>query len=76
MIALEGFLLCMPVAKNWDSLIPGTCANQKMAYLFAGIVNLILDVGIITLPIPVLWRLQMPFGRKLSIAAMFGLGIL
>ena len=74
MIILEAFLLCTPVALNWDNFVPGTCGNQPTAYLAAGIINLLVDIGIIILPMPLLWNLQMPVARKLGISAMFGIG--
>lgn len=76
MVVLEGFLLCTPVEKNWNLLLPGTCADNKVAYLWAAITNLLIDVGIILLPIPVLRKLQMPLSKKLAIGVMFGLGAL
>ena len=47
-----------------------------MAYLAAGIINLIIDVIVIVLPMPSLWKLQMPWPKKIGICAMFGLGTL
>ncbi|MCJ1291405.1 hypothetical protein MMC34_002948 [Xylographa carneopallida] len=44
------------------------------AVLDISIVNVIIDITIIALPMPVLWRLQMATKRKVAIAAIFGLG--
>ena len=38
--------------------------------------NLIIDFGVIIVPIPILWRLQMPFPKKVGIAAMLSIGVL
>ena len=36
--------------------------------------NLLLDVVVVILPIPPLWRLQMPISKKIMLSGMFGLG--
>lgn len=43
--------------------------------LYLGIFNLLLDVCVVVLPMPVLWGLQMAVSKKLMLSAMFGLGI-
>lgn len=73
-VLVETFALCTPVQHNWDKSIPGKCTNQHGAYLGSGITNLIIDVFIVTLPMPMLFRLQMSWPKKLSIAVMFSLG--
>ena len=40
------------------------------------IFNLLLDVVVVVLPIPTLWRLQMPIRKKMMLSGMFGLGTL
>ena len=77
MVILEAFLLCQPLAFNWDKTIPGGfCANQQSAYISAGIINLIIDVTIIVLPMPMLWGLQMAFMRKVALTGIFSIGAL
>lgn len=74
-VLLEAFVLCKPVSYNWDKTIPGgKCANENLAFLLAGITNLLIDAIVVILPIPMLWRLQMPLIRKLGVLGMFGLG--
>ncbi|KAI9148431.1 Satratoxin biosynthesis SC4 cluster protein [Paramyrothecium foliicola] len=76
-VLLETFLLCKPVQYSWDKSIPGgKCEGENLAYLIAGITNLVIDAFIVALPMPLLFRLQMSLSRKLSIAGMFSLGIL
>ncbi|KAI0197912.1 hypothetical protein F4808DRAFT_437520 [Astrocystis sublimbata] len=74
---LESLLLCQPFQFNWDKTIPnGSCADQKLAYTAAGVINLVIDAFVVALPVPQLYGLQLPLGRRLSIMAMFGLGAL
>ena len=73
---LSSVLICRPFAYNWNKLIPGgTCGNEKSLDLYLGIFNLLLDVCVVVLPMPVLWGLQMAFNKKLMLSGMFGLGI-
>jgi len=64
------------MAYNWDRTIHGTCGDTTALYLSTGIVNLIIDVGIVSLPMPMLWGLQMKFAKKLALSLIFGLGFL
>ena len=75
-VFLETLLICRPLAFNWDHTIEGSCGNQTLALLLTGTANLIIDVAIVILPLPVLWRLQMPVVRKVGISAMFSIGVL
>jgi hypothetical protein len=74
-VLLETFLICKPVRYNWDKTIQGTCdPRAQETYLAAGIINLIVDVFIVAMPMPMLFRLRMPTGKKVGIIAMFSLG--
>ena len=75
-ILLEVFLLCMPFVYNWDKTIEGTCGNQTLALLMIGSANLIIDAIIVVLPLPLLWRLQLPIWKKIGLLVMFSLGAL
>ena len=73
---LSSALICRPLSYRWDKSIPGgKCGDQKSLDLFIGIVNLLLDICIVVLPMPVLWGLQMVISKKLMLSGMFGLGI-
>ena len=73
---LASCLICRPISFNWDHTIPGgTCGNQKALDLYIGIVNLLLDVTVVILPMPVLWGLQMAMNKKVVLSFMFGLGV-
>ncbi|KAI0198324.1 hypothetical protein F4808DRAFT_462803 [Astrocystis sublimbata] len=74
-VFLETFFLCKPIQYNWDKSIPdGQCSNQNLAYLLAGVTNLVIDAIIVALPMPKLYGLQIPLARRLAIGAMFALG--
>jgi hypothetical protein len=39
------------------------------------VVNLVLDSAVVLVPVPVVWKLQMPRNKKLGVTAMFSLGV-
>ncbi|KAI1660240.1 hypothetical protein F4813DRAFT_351403, partial [Daldinia decipiens] len=73
---MKTFALCTPVQYNWDKSIPGSCTDQSRAYLGASITNLIIDAFIVIFPMSMLFRLQISWLKKLSIAVMFSLGVI
>lgn len=75
-LILQAFLICRPFDKVWDPLLPGTCGSSKASFLADGIVNIIIDLTMIILPMPLVWQLQMSQQRKIALTVVFGLGIL
>ncbi|KAH6988351.1 hypothetical protein EDB80DRAFT_654432 [Ilyonectria destructans] len=68
-------LVCLPVAKFWDSTIPGQCLDSlTIWYVLAGF-NLATDLAIFFLPLPVIRSLQLPQKQKVMLIAVFGLGL-
>lgn len=77
MVILTAFVLCQPVAYNWDDTIPGgKCADQPAAFLAIGILDLVVDLMVLVLPLPMIWNLQLPMTNKIALFAIFGVGIL
>jgi hypothetical protein len=77
MTMLVAFLLCRPLGYNWN-LLPsdGHCGNQQSAYAAVGVTDILTDVMILILPLPMIWRLQLPIGNKIALAGLLCLGIL
>ncbi|KAL4899590.1 hypothetical protein BDW74DRAFT_108809 [Aspergillus multicolor] len=72
---LAGCLICRPFAYNWDKTIPtGRCGDQVASFTATGVINLVTDVVVLTLPMPSLSRLQMAMYKKVTLIAVFGLG--
>lgn len=68
---------CRPVAAAYDVLITHkSCINVRDYFVASGITNILIDVGILVLPLPSLWKLQLATSRKLTISIIFMLGIL
>ncbi|KAL8782736.1 MAG: hypothetical protein Q9213_005160 [Squamulea squamosa] len=72
------FTQCRPYGKSWDPLgIPGYCwpadNNVKVA-LYSGIMAVIQDWLLATIPIAMLWNMQISAQKKFGICALMGLG--
>ena len=69
-------LFFLPVGCQWDATSECSSAgNAKSLDVSVAISNLLLDVIVVVLPIPVLWSLQMTVGKKARLSGMFGLGL-
>lgn len=73
---LIALLVCRPIAYNWNHMIEGRCYNQPEALEAVGIVNLLTDLLIFILPMPMLWGLQLPLGKKIGLTITFGIGLM
>lgn len=72
---MAAFLICRPLARNWDFAMPGTCGSQPDFYFTMGIINLITDAILIGLPMPYIYKLAMPMRKKLIAMALLSVGI-
>ena len=68
--------MCRPREKIWNQLLPGHCFNNDASFLATGIFNVISDFMILILPMPALWRLQVPLRKKVMMIAVFATGFL
>ncbi|KAI1400530.1 hypothetical protein F4819DRAFT_497238 [Hypoxylon fuscum] len=70
---------CMPVHAVWQTLF-GTPEHQVYCYdavpmfIATAITNMIVDIAILALPIPFVWRLNMPVKQKVAVSSVFLLG--
>ena len=73
---LADCLICQPISYRWNRITggSGSCGHQKSLDLYIGIFNLLLDVTVVVLPMPVLWGLKMAVGKRLMLTGMFGMG--
>jgi hypothetical protein len=65
---------CIPVQKSWQPEIEGKCQNTQATYLGSAISSVIIDLFILLLPMPMLWRLQMRSLQKILITGVFVCG--
>ncbi|KAH8434361.1 uncharacterized protein LDX57_012009 [Aspergillus melleus] len=67
-------LQCRPISLNWDKSQPGTCIDAKQFFFGNAISNLLIDVVILMMPIPMVLQLQLRTSQKLTILGIFLLG--
>lgn len=70
-------LMCIPLQRVWDRTVQGSCGPKVLTlWYFNGIFNIVSDVVIFMLPLPVLCELQLPRSQKLCLIGIFCLGFL
>lgn len=60
---------------SWDR--PGTLAKCRKLVpyiLVSGVGNIVFDLYIMLLPMPIIWHLQLPFEKKLGVSVLFTTG--
>jgi hypothetical protein len=69
--------LCVPLQAVWDPRIKGKCFQHEIVMWYVnGIVHIVIDLAIIVMPLPIVWKLQLPLAQKLLLSGIFGLGFL
>ena len=66
---------CHPLSYIWDpSVAGGYCGRIPLAGTITAASNVLTDIIILVMPMPVLWKLQMEMRMKLQIMGIFLLG--
>ncbi|KAJ5817879.1 hypothetical protein N7447_007887 [Penicillium robsamsonii] len=66
---------CNPIAMSWDlSITDGTCISRQGLYIATAVTNIVTDLALILLPIPLVVGLQMPGIQKCYLIFVFGVG--
>ncbi|GKZ32108.1 hypothetical protein AbraIFM66950_001247 [Aspergillus brasiliensis] len=63
-----------PVDAQWKFWEPSTTIHNKRFWIAMGAVNILLDVTILVLPQPVVWRLNQTYQRRILLSLVFSLG--
>lgn len=75
-LLVAALLICRPLAMFWDPFtVKGTCGNQIAFQEWMGIHNLISDVVVVVMPMPLLWKLKMPIKKKIGLSLIFAMGL-
>jgi len=76
--AMTFFLHCTPMSGHWDPAVPGRkCYPISLFIVFAYMntsFNIFTDVLFATLPIPIIWGLQMKMKLRLYVIGILSLG--
>lgn len=65
---------CIPISKNWAPAEPGHCGTEYDLLMGSAISSVALDLIILLLPLPKLWKLQISTQRRVGIMIVFILG--
>ncbi|EWG55579.1 hypothetical protein FVEG_13561 [Fusarium verticillioides 7600] len=70
---------CTPIRWNWDRFSGEDadfwCMDLNKLQWSINITNIVFDVVVLVLPIPLIWKTKSTFRRKLGIVLMFSLGV-
>ncbi|KAI1454325.1 hypothetical protein F4805DRAFT_327298 [Annulohypoxylon moriforme] len=71
------YCLCTPIELAWQvKPYPGDkCVFRRENYILYPILSIISDLGIMAIPLPLLWQVKIPVWRKLILGFLFGSGI-
>ena len=75
MTTLVGYLICTPLSELWTHAPGGKCGNTTAAYVSLGVLDVLLDMAVFSLPVPMLYRLQVARHAKIALLATFGMGL-
>jgi hypothetical protein len=73
-VILASDLQCIPIQATWDLTVRGNCINYGLSGLLAYIVNIITDIIILSMPIPLVLKLHVSRQRKWMLIATFATG--
>ena len=73
-IFFDNLFICRPVTALIEQYYGNNCIDRASVFLSTLIINLVLDILILFMPIPVVLRLQLPLGGKIQVLGMFLLG--
>ncbi|KAI9889792.1 MAG: hypothetical protein M1814_004994 [Vezdaea aestivalis] len=81
LFALAGILMeifnCTPVKKSWEVTLPyGHCLQPLPALMSMASINIIYDLILFAMPIPLIWQLRVSRRRKVAVCFIFLLGLL
>ncbi|KAJ5659969.1 hypothetical protein N7507_006420 [Penicillium longicatenatum] len=68
--------MCRPFRLNWDTSAPGHCLNKQAFFLWASLPNILTDVVMLAMPVPIVYHLNVSMKVKLGLILTFATGIL
>lgn len=71
---VSGFVNCVPIAKFWDRSIQGYCLSFEALWFFNASMNILTDLALLIMPMPLLSQLQLPRMQKIALVGVFAIG--
>lgn len=66
---------CTPIEYNWDTTIPGGhCIDIGQFALATSILNVLTDVAVLILPLPLVWQLNVSRQKRRGLVFVFAMG--
>ena len=56
---------CEPIRKSWLPMVPGHCVSHYREWLSVAVISVFIDILILILPLPKIWKLHAGKSRKL-----------
>lgn len=77
-VTFINILGCSPIEGGWkrEPSFHSTCITNSMFYYYAAVNNIVADILLLVMPIPILVRLQLRTRDKIAVIAMFSTGLL
>jgi len=67
---------CTPISYFWDKNISGHCISVPVIFYTTAALNILTDIGIFTLPLPIIAGLTLPLGQRIGVVSIFVIGFL
>ncbi|KAF4968615.1 hypothetical protein FSARC_4039 [Fusarium sarcochroum] len=66
---------CKPIRTAWDpfEFATGKCINTALVYIIIAVANIVSDLILFIIPIPIIVHLKIPTGQKIGATIMFGI---
>jgi hypothetical protein len=73
-ITFMTYIYCIPVRKAYMPQLDGECLNPARLYMATASLNIVTDVMLFVLPIPMVVQLRMGKAQKIGAVVIFGIG--
>ena len=68
---LVGYLICTPLYSQWNPTVTAKCGNESIAYVSLGVLDVLTELMVFALPMPMLYTLQVPKRTKVALIGTF-----
>lgn len=75
-IQITAIAQCLPINYYWNRAGEGHCIENNNFYIALAALNLLTDVVILIIPIPLVWHLNTSRSKKIGLTVVFLLGTL
>lgn len=67
---------CVPIERAFDKTVDGRCIDNGRFWYANAASTIATDLAVLVLPMPLVYKLQIPRAQKFALALVFALGIL